>query len=189
MSNFRTNFFSAVQQFEQEKLYWFDEGPVITKKFVGINSSSIKTSDIDAFRQGVEITQDKHTLGTYKIYAGTPGHIIKPVSYGVNNLDIISTDKFVEIDYFNPIRYLQAQEPGSKITEVITFPIITSDTNQIENFILNGIIEPLSIRPVASFYSIEFPFESHAVRGSFMGGNSDVRVASSDQVRICHGKI
>lgn len=171
-----------MQQYDASNKTAFDEGPLFIDRSIGINSSSISTADIDAFRQGVEITQEKHTVGLYKISAGTPGHIIRPVSYGVNELDIISTSSFVEIDYFNPVAYLSAMEPGSTLLNVITFPIITSDNNQLENYLLNGVIEPLSIRPIASFYSIEFPIEAKAFRAALQGGNEDLRRFSSDQV-------
>jgi hypothetical protein len=182
MSFNKNNFYSSIQQYEIGNLHVFDEGPQIVKTSLIINSSSISTSAIDAFRQGVEITQEKYINGLVKIYAGTPGHIIKPLSFGINNLDIISQNSYIEIEYFNPIDYLKAQEPGKKLKKVITFPIITSDSNQQENYVLNGIIEPLTIRPVISFFSIEFPFESHGVRGSMMGGNLDPRFASGDQI-------
>jgi len=182
MSAFTRNFYSSIQQYSTLDLKRFDEGPHVLVKLAGVNSSSINTSEIDSFRQGVEITQEKYAIGTVKISAGTPGHIVRPVSIGINDLDLISTDSYIEIDYFNPVRYLKAQEPGSSLLNAITFPIITSDNNQAENYILNGIIEPLTIRPVISFFSIESPFESHAVRGTFMGGNSDIRKFSSDQI-------
>jgi hypothetical protein len=183
MTAFTKNFYSSIQQYSEIEFLAFDEGPRVYDRSTDIiNSSSIDTSEIDQFRQGIEITQEKHTAGIYKISAGTAGHIIKPFSYGINNLDIISSKNFLEIDYFDPIEYIKAQEPGSTLSKVVTFPIITSDTNQQENYILNGIIEPLSIRPVASFYSIEFPFESHATRGTLMGGNADDFKFSSDSI-------
>lgn len=60
----------------------------------------------------------------------------------------------------------------------ITFPIITSDNDQIENYIFDGIIEPLTIRARASFFSIDVPFEAHEVKGAVMGGNTDTTWAS-----------
>jgi hypothetical protein len=182
MSIFRKNFYSSIQEYDAINLRAFDEGPLIIQRSIGINSSSISTKEIDKYRQGVEITQEKYTTGLVKISAGTSGHIIRPKAYGINDLDIISENSYIEIDYFNPKEYIEAQEPGKTLKKVITFPIITSDENQAENYSFNGIIEPLSIRPVASFFSIEFPFESHAVRGALMNGNSDSRFASSEQV-------
>jgi hypothetical protein len=180
---FRANFYSSSQQYDVIKFNAFDEGPLVVKNYVGINSSSISTKLIDQFRQGIEITQEKYAVnGMVKIYAGTPGHIINPEPYGINKLNIVSENSYIEIDYFNPISYIKAQEPGKKIEDIITFPIIVSDCNQQENYILNGIIEPLTIRAVISFFSIEFPFESHGVKGSLMGGNLDSRFASSEQV-------
>jgi hypothetical protein len=182
LTPFEENYYSSLLQYEKIKSSVFNENPSVNRKKRIVNSSSIGTSEIDRFRQGVEITNQKHAVGIFKISAGTPGHIIKPQTFGVNNLDIISENSFVDLANFDPVTYLRVQDPGNNVEDVFTFPIITSDSNQAENRILNGIIEPLSIRPIASFFSIEFPFESHAVRGSFMGGNSDQRFFSSDQV-------
>jgi hypothetical protein len=183
MSKFAVNYYSYVDQTNQESLRCFDEGPVVRKKYIGVNSSSIDTRGIDAFRQGVEITQEKYSVGMVKISAGTAGHIVEPKCYGINDLDIISKDAYYEIEYFNPVRYLSVGGVGGRnIEKIFTFPIITSDENQAQNRSFNGIIEPLSIRPVASHFSIEFPFESHSTKGSMMGGNSDVRYGASEQV-------
>jgi len=182
MSIYSYNFYSTTQQTEEVQKRWFDEGPVIIKKYDAINTSSIQTSEIDVFRQGVEITQNKHFIGTFKISAGTPGHIVKPTSYGVNNFDIISENSYVETDYFDPIAYMQAQEFGGELEDLITFPIVIGDSNQLENVNFNGIIEPFSIRPVISFYSIEWPFESHSVKGDFVGGNTRKISRSNDRI-------
>jgi hypothetical protein len=182
MSVFIKNFYSSIQQYSKLEERAFDEGPRIYDTSIGINSSSIATNEIDQYRQGVEITQETYTLGMVKISAGTPGHFVKPVCYGINDLDIISTGSFIEIENFNPVAYLYLQQPGLELKRAITFPIITADSNQAENYNLNGIIEPLSIRPVISFFSIEFPFESHAFRGSMMAGNLDPWKFSSDRI-------
>lgn len=182
MSVFRRNYYSQLLQFEQNKKFWFDEGPLQPIKVVGINSSSISTREIDQFRQGVEITQEEHVIGTFKISAGTQGHIVKPLSYGVNNLDIISEDNYLELDYFNPVTYINVQGIGTLPENVITFPVITSDVNQMENYLLNGIIEPLTLRSIASFYSTEAPFYSRTTKGAVMAGNLNQRTAAGDYV-------
>jgi len=182
MSVFRRNYYSQLLQLEQAKKFWFDEGPLVPLKVVGINSSSINTREIDQFRHGVEITQDEHIIGTFKISAGTPGHIVKPLSYGVNNLDIINEDSYFELDYFDPVVYINSQGIGTIPENVITFPIITSDVNQMENYLLNGIIEPLTLRSIASFYSTEAPFYSRTTKGAVMAGNSNPRTAAGDYV-------
>lgn len=182
MAAFLKNFYSSVQQYDVLEERAFVEGPRVYDTVIGVNSSSINTSAIDAFRQGIEITLEKHAIGSFKITAGTPGHIVKPACYGINELDIISTGSFVEVDYFSPVDYLRLQEPGKDLGKVITFPIITADSNQTENYILNGIIEPLTIRPVISFFSIEFPYESHAFRADMMAGNWEHFKFSSDRI-------
>jgi hypothetical protein len=183
MSLFYRNYYSTIQQQTENQRRWFDEGPIVYKNVIGTNTSSINTSAVDKFRQGVEITQNKHTqTGVYKITAGTPGHIVNPNSIGVTNLDILSENYFKDLVVFEPAKYLQAQQLGLDLEKMFVFPIISKDANQADNYDLNGIIEPLSIRSVASFFSIEFPFESHATRGTMMGGNTDLLFGSSDMV-------
>lgn len=182
MDVFFKNYFSSIQQYDQRQIRWFYEGPYAREKTVGINSSSISTSGIDAYRQGVEITQDKHVIGNFKILAGTPGHIVNPLSFGVENIDIVAANHYKELDYFDPVEYLRAQESYEVIEDIFTFPIVAPDANQSENYNFNGIIEPLTIRPIASFFSIEFPYESHSVRGTMMGGNDDQLYGSSEMV-------
>ena len=183
MSVFIKNYYSSVQQYEQLQLQFFDEGPIVYKKPIVINSSSIDTREIDQFRHGVEITQQKHTIGTFKVSAGTPGHIVRPQAYGIAKLEIGSPNYYTEIDNFNPVNYIGSQPFDSNSNASFTYPVvITSDNNQLENIIFNGIIEPLSIRKVISFFSIEYPYESRAFRGSLMAGNSEQFKMSTDQV-------
>jgi len=183
MSVFTKNYYSTVQQYDQLQLQFFDEGPIVYNKPVVINSSSIETREIDQFRHGVEITQQKHTLGTFKVSAGTPGHIVRPQAYGIAKLEIGSPNYYTEIDNFDPINYVESQDFGASISSAFTYPVvITSDNNQLENIVFNGIIEPISIRKVISFFSIEYPYESRAFHGSLMAGNLEQFKLSSDQV-------
>ena len=182
MSIFRKNYYSPTQQYEAIRLRSFNEGPENKANIISVNTSSINTSEVDQFRQGVEMSLDKHNVGMYKISAGTPGHIIDPNSFGTVNMNIVEANFNKDLDYFDPVVYVKAQEPGKDFSKIFTFPIVTSNFNQSENFSLNGVIEPFAIRSVASFFSIEFPFESHSVKGSMMGGNNDPWYKSSDRI-------
>ena len=144
-----------------------------------INTSSIDTSEIDAYRQGVELTQLKHwDKGIAKIHAGEPGHVLRRNRFGMDK-NFLHDPRFEEIDYFNPEVFLRAQDYDSPlIFNIITFPIITSDNDQLENLMFDGILEPFTIRAKASFFSIDVPFEAHDVRGAVMGGNTDTTWAS-----------
>jgi hypothetical protein len=154
--------------------------------------------NVDAYKTGVEITEIKHWLnGVVKISAGTPGHIIQPIGFGIGEASVqaslnsieeieqesaLSNGAFREIDLFNPVTFVSLQDDDKKsIEELITFPIVTSDNNQLENYILNGIIEPFPIRSVISNFSVNVPFEPHGVRGAYGNGNSSMH-ASSDEV-------
>jgi len=160
---------------------FFDEGPKITIKVSG-SKGGMDTSMIDAFRQGVELTQQKHfDAGMAKIHAGEPGHVLRKNNFGENK-NFFPDPRYADIDLFNPIVFLTAQEHNSYLThDIFTFPIVTGDSSQVESYNTDGVIEPLTVRATAAFYSMDAPFESHSIKGELMGGNADQSL-SSDQV-------
>lgn len=174
-----------------EPTVFFDEGPRIPKNKPNLssglftNTSSIDTSAIDGYRQGVEITQTKHfDAGTVKIHAGEPGHKIKKNGFGMDR-NFRPGATFEELDYFDPVFFLRAQELAEPLLlNIITFPIITGDNDQIENYVFDGVIEPIPIREVTSFFSIEMPFQSRSVKGALMAGNSDQTWASDQLLTV-----
>jgi hypothetical protein len=148
----------------------------------GTAHAYMASGSVDVYRQGIEITEQKYwAAGLVKISAGTPGHLVEPLCYGVATTDISEHDWYLEVETFDPVKFLEAQARGGAIEELFTFPIVTSDNAQKENYILNGIIEPIPIRPVISMFSINAPFEPQGIRGEAGDGNSDDRWAS-DQV-------
>ena len=178
MTIYSKNFYSSIQQLSDISSIAFDEGPIPHVAIVGINTSSINTLEIDPFRQGVEITQNKYTLGLFKISAGTPGHVIKPVCIGVNeNVDITSENYYLEVDQYNPVTYLKLLSAASRAK------IISSEEDFLsKQAAYNGVLEPLSIRSVEGFLSIELPFQIHSCRGEFLAGNSDRVTAANDEI-------
>lgn len=187
----------ATQNFFRNVLHedpnFFDEGPAVeVRNMVDFasgtfhNTSSISTIDIDGYRQGVELTQQKHfDAGLAKIHAGEPGHVLRRNRYGMDK-NFRNDPWFEELDYFNPAKFLAAQDIDSPLYwNIITFPIITSDNDQIENYVFDGVIEPFTIRAKASFFSIEVPYEAHEVKGAMMGGNTDTTFAS-DQIQTVY---
>jgi len=140
------------------------------------------TEAVDPYRQGIEITLPKHTRGIIKMSAGTPGHFINPAPLGLNeNVNLTDNDFFQEINLFNPIEFIDIQDENKLIEQVITFPIVTSDANQRENFILNGIIEPLPIRPIIAHFSIYFPVDPQGIKANLSNGDPFLK-HSSDAV-------
>lgn len=167
--------------------HFFDEGPKIVYRHQRINgvivhSSSIDTTDVDPYRQGVELTHIKHfDAGVVKIHAGEQGHILRKNRLGMDK-NFRTEPVFTEVDYFDAVGFIRAQEAGNVLLGgIITFPIVTGDNDQLENYVYDGVIEPFPIREVISFFSIEAPFQARGVKGCAMVGNSD-STAASDQV-------
>ena len=166
------------------------------------NSKTYLSSSIssDAYKTGIEITEIKQWIaGLVKISAGSPGHIVDPLCYGVaelstqasinsiendNEINEIAKGAFKEIDLFDPIAFISLQEDDKPIDQLITFPIVTADSNQLENYILNGIIEPFPIRPVISNFSINVPFEPQGVRGAYGNGNMTSYMLSDEVLSV-----
>jgi len=171
-------FFRNISEKEPD---FFDEGPVIFKKIATVtNSGSIETIRIDGYRQGVELTQQKHfDAGIGKIHAGEPGHFLRQNRFGMDNR-LLPEPEYKDLDYFSSLNYIKAQAQGSALDgDIVTFPIIIGDTSEVDNFIFNGAIEPLTIRSIASFYSIDVPFEAHSIKAGLMNSTEDTTRASS----------
>ena len=138
--------------------------------------SYLTSGTLDVHRTGIEIaTSQQWSAGTIKISAGTPGHLVSPVCYGVERVSAVDPDLYYEISVFNPVSFIESEAEG------YTYPIVTSDTNTAVNYVLNGVLEPLSIRSVASFFSVDVPREARSIKGAFGSGNED-KVGAADQV-------
>lgn len=137
-------------------------------------TGSIDTTAIDAYRQGVELTRQKHfDAGSFaKIHAGEPGHVLRKNFYGADR-NFLKQDYYQDLEYYTSIKYLTADQV------TLTYPIVTHDTDETENYNFNGVIEPLTIRAIAAFFSIDIPFEAHSIKGMVMDGNADMTSSSS----------
>jgi hypothetical protein len=150
-----------------------------SRKILSLDNDYIVSGSVDSYKNGVEITQDKHwTAGLAKVTAGTPGHLLDSTLFGVSTLHIGSDDTYVEIDTFDPVAFIGQQEDQVSFS---VYPIVSKDANEGDNNTTNGIIEPFPIRSVIGGTSINFPFEPHSVHGEFGSGNSGIR-RTSDQV-------
>lgn len=160
---------------------YFDEGPRISNRDVTATSNSDLSASYP-YLQGVEISrQAQYDAGLVKVWSGEPGHRLSPSTFGQDK-NFFPNPGFADLDLFDPVRYLKSQEAASPLTApIFTFPIITGDNDQLENYNFNGIIEPLPIRPVVAFFSIDAPFEAHGVRATLMGGNTN-QVNGTEQV-------
>lgn len=141
-------------------------------------TGSMNTSAIDAYRQGVEITKAKHFFaGTIaKIHAGEPGHVLRKNSYGTDR-NFLNENYYQDLEYYDPVHYITSEQ-------VLTYPLITEDSDETENYNFNGVIEPFSIRAVAALYSIDVPFEAHSIKGMMMDGNFDITQANSQILTV-----
>lgn len=151
----------------------------------GYVTASLQGIDTDKFRQGVEITLPKHVNnGTVKISAGTPGHFSQILSFGTTDNILTDNNYFQELILFNPIEFISIQSSNKLLEQLINFPIVTSDSNQRENEILNGTIEPFPIRPIIAHMSIYFPTEPRGIKANFSNSEHFLKRSSDliDQI-------
>ena len=149
------------------------------RKILALSVDYYASSSVYPYRNGIEITQEKEWIaGLVKISAGTPGHLYEKTLYGCPDTSIVSEDTYYEIEIFDPVKFV---ETGGD-PDLFAYPIITADYNQVENYILNGIIEPFPIRPVISNFSINFPFEPRSVKGNFGNGNINTKFSTDNVV-------
>ena len=130
-------------------------------------SNSMDTTQVDAYRQGVELTLDRYfQQGIAKIWSGNENHAIEMRILGEEDDDIFpEVTCFVEVSKFDPVLSLRSDLSTQVV--VIDTPISTNER------CFDGVIEPLSIRRAITFSSIDVPFEAHSVNGSVEGGNLD----------------
>jgi len=157
---------------------FYDEGPRVLNvnkpSQTDLTTSLGNLSSSYAWTQGVEMNkQAMYDAGLVKIWSGEPGHQLKPAVFGQDK-NFFPDPGFADLDLFDPARFLQAQEHDSPLWwNILTFPIITGDNDQLENYNFNGIIEPFPIRPVVAFFSTDVPFEARQPRAGLSDGNDD----------------
>ena len=140
----------------------------------------LSSGTLDIRRYGTEITDIKQWMaGTIKISAGTEGHIVEPVCLGAEDQSIFGPDVHYDRDKFEPVSFIELQVNNfDAFIASDYFPLVISDNVILDVYRTNGIIEPLSIRPEASFLSVEVPFESRGIKGTILEGNDDIRLSS-----------
>lgn len=155
----------------------FDESPLAIRR--STTSGSMNTSAVDAFRQGVELTQDKfYQLGPVKIHSGEPQHMLRQNNVGEPTESLFPNQtNFLEIDVFDLLTFMQRDVSQTFLSTFIAFRASAT----VDWSIMDGIIEPLSVRPMVTFTSIYSPIEPHQVRGNVEGGNYSI-IIHSDKI-------
>lgn len=133
--------------------------------------TTIDTREIDAYRQGVEITQFKHfDAGMVKIHAGEQGHVLR-VNRGGMDRNYHTYDAYVEIARIDPVVHLTT---GGTVI----------DNDMLDGKTLDGVLEPLTIRAVAGFFSTDGKFAAHGFYGSISGGSEDNEKSAAQIVNL-----
>lgn len=164
---------------------FFDEGPRLPSSKAtssASSSGSIDTTAIDHYTQGIEVTTyARWSAGLVKAWAGEIGHVVRPAVFGQDKYTF-PDPAFADVDRFDARAYVAAQGPSSSPLwqPTFTYPVVVGDNDQAENHNDNGVIEPLTIRAAAGFFSTEAPFLAHDVRGGIMAGN-EARGHGSDR--------
>jgi hypothetical protein len=151
------------------------------RKILAGTNDFVSSSNFNTHKQGVDIRRERDwTEGLAKISAGNPGHLHFFGRYGATDATLfLEENYYTELDVFDPVDFVQT---GGTYYSTGRYPLfIKSDFNQPEKILLDGIIEPLTIRPVISRFSLNTPFEPRSFKGQFGNGNMNWR-AAADQI-------
>lgn len=132
------------------------------------SSRGYDTSEIDRFRQGVEIKTSRHVFESVqgKIWAGNLNHFVsvRTIGQARSFTEFENTPIFDDqTRKFDPVLYIEAQLFGVQYP----FPIIFNNGPQQEE---EASIEPLSIQYRKA--SNEGRYPAHSVKGSLEDGNN-----------------
>jgi hypothetical protein len=160
---------------------FYDEGPIGYVSNLVFHTSSIDTTNVDQYRQGVEITQQKHyTLGLVKIHAGDSGHVLKQNIFGEDET-FHKTTKFNDISNFDPKSFIDAQSTARHSSVVQQFNS-SIEEEVVENIVFDGVLEPLSIRTPITLDGKENEQLAHCVRASLQEGGNETESITIDTI-------
>lgn len=141
------------------------------------------TSEIDGFRQGVELISPKdYYTGIVKIHSGYPDHQIPTIDFGQQRIRTDQSQLFKEVSTYNVYSYINRRQSFSSASEIQAFSgsraIVFTDIDSIKSMNYDGVIEPLVIRRDIPKFAIEQRVLSHVIKGDFAAGNCDLRLSS-----------
>lgn len=138
-------------------------------------SSSLDTTAVDMFRQGVEVTTWRHwAQGIVKITAGEPGHIVQPENYGLRS-PILKGQVLVDKDAVDPVKFINASTNLTHRTSYLfaSWPPANLSRTESSEFLLDGVLDAVDVRNVNACFGGDVPYEGRGVRGAVMAGNID----------------
>lgn len=156
---------------------FFDDAPA-SRVRSDAEAHSQMSSSIDAFRQGVEISSMKHFgAGIVKIHSGEPGHVLRQLNVGLNHK--VDHVPFVEVDGFSYRSLPLAQELSIPTFDgIVTMPSSSITVVQNKGSVMDGVIDPLSIRNPRPMKRIDGVIAVNTVNASLQAGNVDASGAS-----------
>lgn len=127
------------------------------------------TKAINQFRQGVHAFGNFERRGMLPIVSSECGNaLILPVVFGQPKTFSDSVF-FQDLADFDPVVWINDEN------ETQTYPAYLGNVNLRDPGQMDGVLEPLGIRGKISMTSIDFPFESHDIRGNLQNGSEDIR--------------
>ncbi len=145
-------------------------------------SGGIDTTAYDKFRQGVSITTDSELMqGMFPKMKSdnqrTPTGLQRSTVFG-QPAKFDTSKPYNDIEKFNPVKFINAS------SNTFIYPDVGYDSAFISPDVMDGAIEPLSIRKAAFMSTLEGQYYAHRIIGSLQSGNDDSYDASSSQVQI-----
>lgn len=127
-------------------------------------TSGSDTTEIDRFRQGVEIVTDRHRfLSWFTVGSGETDHRMVVLNHG-REREYDDGTIYEDRDQYDALLFLCSS---------LDLPPIVGNANIREPSQFDGAIEPFSVRGPATFTSVDFPYEAHGVSAQLIDGNED----------------
>lgn len=167
---------------------FFDETPHNRVLVTARNSSSIDTSAIDGYRQGIEIRSMKHfDAGTIKIHAGEEGHFVKRNTFGLNHV-YFEKGPFKDSGGRDPVQFIGST--SSRARQVTAQPFISVppptelSSREFDRFLYDGVVDFLGVRRRDIMLRTHTPIDTRGVVGEIQDGNVDEKGGTNQIVSV-----
>tara|TARA_B100000214_G_C23944418_1_gene617293 strand:+ start:42 stop:902 length:861 start_codon:yes stop_codon:yes gene_type:complete len=140
-------------------------------------TGSEASGNIDKYKQGVSVkttTQALKKLTPLISSTGFPNNVRSPIDHSVDRTTygylqfFTDTDNDIDVSPYDDIATLRDPVKFLQDEGITAYPQVMLSPNWMDPGMMNGIIEPLTVRGTLPGASIDSPFVAHTIRSSLM---------------------
>ena len=142
-----------------------------------ITGSTAASVDIDQYKQGVSVkttSQAMKKLTPLLSSTGFPNNVRSPIDHSIDQTTygflqfFTDTDNDIDISPYDDIATLRDPVKFLQDDGITAYPQVMLSPNWMDPGMMNGIIEPLTVRGTLPGASIDSPFVAHTIRSALM---------------------